>query len=230
MASCELSSLSPPDRSELAGPAVEVAPNLLGKILVCREGDRTSAGRIVEVEAYGGADDPASHAYGGLTRRNRSMFGPAGLLYVYFTYGMHHCANVVCGEAGEAQAVLVRALEPIAGLEAMAERRGGTKRPGNLCSGPAKLCQALGIGLHHDGIDLCDPASPAGLLSDGTGPYPSCRGPRVGISRATERPWRWRLVAPAARARSAVDPPPGGQPRKPQIFSPALQEPTPPTL
>ena len=120
----------------------EVAPDLLNKILV----GRGASGRIVEVEAYIGSIDPGSHAYRGKTQRNAVMFGPAGHLYVYFTYGMHWCSNAVCGPVGEAQAVLLRALAPIDGIEVMYERRLKAKKDTDLCSGPAKLCQALGIG------------------------------------------------------------------------------------
>jgi DNA-3-methyladenine glycosylase len=183
-----------PARSALAASAVAVAPRLLNLLLV--GGSR--AGRIVEVEAYRGAQDPASHAYGGPTARNATMFGPAGHLYVYFTYGMHWCANVVCGPPGVAEAVLVRALAPVAGLEAMWEARPAARRERDLCSGPAKLCQALGIDRADDGADLLSPASRVRLLDDGTPPprRPSV-GPRVGISRAVEARWRWWVTGSA---------------------------------
>ncbi|MHB1776265.1 MAG: DNA-3-methyladenine glycosylase [Acidimicrobiales bacterium] len=183
-----------PTRSALAGSAVAVAPRLLNLLLV----SDSRVGRIVEVEAYRGAQDPASHAFGGPTARNATMFGPAGHLYVYFTYGMHWCANVVCGPPGVAEAVLVRALAPVAGLEAMWEARPAARRERDLCSGPAKLCQALGIDRAHDGVDLLSPASPVRLLDDGTPPprRPSV-GPRVGISRAVDRRWRWWVATSA---------------------------------
>ncbi len=186
------------------GDPVEVAPQLLGKVL--RAGD--VSGRIVEVEAYRGADDPASHAFRGPTKRNQTMFGRPGLLYVYFTYGMHFCANVVCHADGEPGAVLVRALAPLGGLEEMRERRSDRPdRPGppgrvlrdqDLCSGPAKLCEALGLDKSHDGIDLLSDVSPVRLVDDGWGGGFSSvlSGPRVGISPAlstASEPWRFYL-------------------------------------
>lgn len=165
-----------------------LAPRLLNKVLVRGE----ASGRVVEVEAYAGSRDPASHAFRGLTARNATMFGPAGHLYVYFSYGMHWCANVVCGTAGEGVAVLLRALAPISGVEQMWEARRGARSDRELCSGPAKLCQALGISASQDGADLVDPSGDVWLADDGT-PPPAApgRGPRIGISVATERAWRW---------------------------------------
>jgi len=165
-----------------------VARQLLNKVLQVGP----CAGRIVEVEAYLGELDPASHAYRGETARNHTMFGPAGHLYVYFTYGMHWCANAVCGDPGEGTAVLLRALAPIAGLEVMTARRAKARTPRDLCSGPAKLCQALGIDRSFDGIDLTQARSEARILDDGTPPptRPG-RSTRIGISTATEHPWRW---------------------------------------
>ena len=191
------------DAETLTGPPAAVAPTLLGRVLVRRHAptdDGTVEGarwaRIVEVEAYAGADDPASHAARGRTSRNATMFGRAGLLYVYFTYGMHHCANVVVGPDGEPGAVLVRAAEPIGGLDLMAAARTRARSPRQLCSGPAKLCEALSIDRVHDGVDLLDAASPVLLVDDGVAPprRPERSG-RIGIRVATERPWRFCVPA-----------------------------------
>lgn len=178
--------MRPVERSVLAGRACEVAPRLLGKLLV----HGPCVGRIVEVEAYD-EDDPASHSHRGPTARNASMFGPPGHLYVYFTYGMHHCANVVTGPPGTGAAVLLRAVVPVAGIELMRARRQG--RP-QLADGPAKLCQAFAIGPDHDGVDLCsgDVVGP-GLFDDGAPPAVGVvAGPRIGISKAVDVPWRFR--------------------------------------
>lgn len=168
--------------------AVEVAPELLNKLLVV--GDRV--GRIVEAEAYMGAHDPGSHAFRGKTRRNATMFGPPGHLYVYFTYGMHWCANVVCGEEGVATAVLLRALAPVDGLDAMWTARPAARRESDLCSGPAKLCQAMGIDGSFDGADLVDGARAVAVVDDGVVPpaEPGCSN-RVGVTAGAEHPWRW---------------------------------------
>jgi DNA-3-methyladenine glycosylase len=175
-------------RDFYVGDSRTVAPLLLNKLLV--RGD--VAGRIVEVEAYRGAEDPASHAYRGPTRRNTTMFGPPGHLYVYFSYGVHWCANAVCGPEGTAHAVLLRALAPVAGVEQMCARRPGARRPQDLCSGPGKLCQALDVGRDHDGADLVSGEGGVRVVTDGDAPpaRPG-RGPRVGISVATDHRWRW---------------------------------------
>jgi DNA-3-methyladenine glycosylase len=173
-------------------PASELAPLLLNKLLVSTLGAERAIGRIVEVEAYD-EDDPASHTFGGPTPRNRVMFGPAGHLYVYLSYGIHRCANVVAGREGSGQAVLLRALEPVAGLEAMRRRRPGRADP-DLADGPGKLCQALAIDLHHDGVDLTDPASALTIHDDGVAPPARpVVGPRVGITKAVDVPWRFRV-------------------------------------
>lgn len=179
-------------RTRLAGNSVDVAPLLLNALLVV--GGRS--GRIVEVEAYGGGDDPASHAHGGPTPRNAAMFGPPGTLYVYRSYGIHWCANVVTGRAGDGQAVLVRALEPVDGMGRMRAARPAARSDRDLANGPGKLCQALGISGGDDGTDLCDPGSRVRLMTDGVAPP---RRPvvttRVGITRAVERPWRFAVPA-----------------------------------
>jgi DNA-3-methyladenine glycosylase len=176
----------PLPRSFFARSVLEVAPDLLGKLLV----HGGCAGRIVEVEAYR-QDDAASHSHRGITVRNRVMFGPPGHLYVYFSYGMHWCANAVCEDEGRGAAVLLRALEPVDGLEEMRARRPRARRDRDLCSGPAKLAAALDIGIEHYGADLVRGPGPR-IVDDGT-PPPSrpAIGPRIGISRAVERPWRW---------------------------------------
>jgi DNA-3-methyladenine glycosylase len=175
-------------RDFFLGDSREVAPALLNKLLV-RGG---VVGRIVEVEAYRGAEDPASHAYRGVTRRNATMFGPPGHLYVYFSYGTHWCANVVCGPDGVATAVLLRALAPVAGVGRMWDRRPGARREQDLCSGPGKLCQALGVTREQDGADLVTGNGGVSIVADER-PPPSSPGvgPRVGISQAADHPWRW---------------------------------------
>jgi DNA-3-methyladenine glycosylase len=171
-----------------ADGAVAVAPQLLNKLLV-RDG---RAGRIVEVEAYRGSRDPASHAYRGPTARNATMFGRPGLLYVYFTYGMHFCANVVCMPEGTAEAVLPRALAPVAGLDVMRGARRGVDKDRDLANGPAKLCQAMGITRTEDGADLVTGSAGLRVVDDGVAPpaRPEVSG-RVGIRHATDLPWRW---------------------------------------
>jgi DNA-3-methyladenine glycosylase len=164
-----------------------VAPELLGKVLV--RGDL--AARIVEVEAYCGGIDPGSHAYRGMTRRNATMFGPAGGLYVYFTYGMHWCANAVCGEVGEGVAVLLRAAEPLRGLEVMRERRPKARRDRDLCRGPARLCQAFGLDGAHDGADLPTADRGVTIVDDGTPSPAATVTTRIGLTAGAEHPWRW---------------------------------------
>jgi DNA-3-methyladenine glycosylase len=178
----------------LEGRPEEVAPRLLNLLLSGADG---RAGRIIEVEAYGGGDDPASHAYRGPRPRNRAMFGPAGHLYVYRSYGVHWCANVVTGPAGVGSAVLLRALEPVAGIDLMRRVRWGDGPAGrdrDLCRGPGRLTRSLDITGEMDGSDLCAAAGPLRLLDDGTPPpdRPDA-SPRVGISVATDRPWRFSL-------------------------------------
>jgi DNA-3-methyladenine glycosylase len=160
----------------------EVAPALIGVTLLV-DG---VGGRIVEVEAYD-REDPASHGYRGLTERNASMFGPPGRAYVYRSYGIHWCLNLVCESEGVPNAVLVRALEPTHGLEAMRERR-GLDDPRLLCSGPGRLCQALAVTREHDGLPL--DRAPFELLAP-DGPAEVVSGTRIGISRAAELPWRY---------------------------------------
>jgi DNA-3-methyladenine glycosylase len=163
----------------------EVAPELIGATLLV-DG---VGGKIVEVEAYD-QDDPASHGFRGRTARTASMFGPPGHAYVYRSYGVHWCLNLVCAEEGRSEAALVRALEPTHGLEAMRERR-GLEAARALCSGPGKLCQALGITRVLDGLPLDEP--PFELLARES-KAPLAVGPRIGITRAVEQPWRYGLA------------------------------------
>ena len=163
----------------------DVAPELIGATLLL-DG---VGGTILEVEAYD-QDDPASHGFRGRTPRTASMFGPPGHAYVYRSYGIHWCLNLVCAAEGRAEAALVRALEPTRGLEAMRERR-GVDAARALCSGPGKLCQALGITRVHDGLSLDEP--PFKLFAREFEPELAV-GPRIGITRALEKPWRYGLA------------------------------------
>lgn len=184
-------------RSRLAVPATEAARLLLGAILTHDDGGEPVSVRITEVEAYMGDVDPGSHAFRGRTARNNTMFGPAGHLYVYFTYGMHYCANVVCGVDGQATGLLLRAGEIIDGVATARERRGNPSTDLDLARGPARLTQALGINRSLDGADvfaaplrleLPDSAAPERLVST---------GPRVGVSGpggSAEYPWRFWLT------------------------------------
>lgn len=204
------------DRAVLA-----VARDVVGRVLV-HEGPRGRlAGRIVEVEAYRGDDDPASHAYRGATRRNAVMFGPAGHLYVYFTYGMHECMNLVCGPPGRASAVLVRALEPLAGIDVMRRLR-GVEDVTRLMRGPGCVTRALGLSRAHDGADLT--RGPVWLSREAAdlGGHAIARGPRIGIRVATERPWRFFLPGhPCVSGAARWNPPPA--PLGPRGEPPALE-------
>lgn len=163
----------------------EVAPELIGATLLV-DG---VGGVVVEVEAYD-QEDPASHGFRGPTPRNAAMFGPPGHAYVYRSYGIHWCLNLVCDVAGRAEAVLLRALEPTHDLEEMRSRRGLDDRRA-LCSGPGKLCQALGVTGAHDGLPL--DRAPFALYARESEP-PLATGPRIGITRAAELPWRYALA------------------------------------
>jgi DNA-3-methyladenine glycosylase len=190
-------------RSFYARAATEVAPDLLGQVLVRElpDGARAAA-RIVEVEAYG-PDDPASHAFRGMTPRNEVMFGPPGHLYVYFTYGMHLCMNAVTGRAGEGAAVLLRAGEPLEGVDGMRSRR-GRDRSLDLCSGPGRFTQAMGVARSDDGVDLVE--GDHLWVERGTRSGSIGTGIRVGV-RETTRAWRYWLDGNAFVSRGRPGPP-----------------------
>jgi DNA-3-methyladenine glycosylase len=182
----------------------QVAPLLLGKVLACRREDGVLAGRIVEAEAYLGPHndppDPAAHAFRGPTPRNRVLFGPAGHAYVYTIYGRYFCMNIACEAEGRAGCVLLRALEPLHGAEAMARNRGVTPEaaPRLLTSGPSRLCQALGLTRQtHNGLDLLDPGSPLQLRDDGFRLPEVLATPRIGIHEAVD--WPLRFAVPGNR-------------------------------
>lgn len=186
-------------RSALEVDVLPAARVLLGATLEADTPDGPVAVRMVEVEAYRGADDPASHSYRGLTPRTAVMFGPAGHLYVYFVYGMHFCANVTCLRDGEAGAVLLRAGEVISDLDVARRRRPTAKRAAELASGPARLAALLGLRREHNGLDLTDPDSPVRLLAgEPVADEAVIAGPRVGVAAAAELPWRfWVARSPA---------------------------------
>ena len=189
------------ERRFFAEPPETVAPLLLGKLLARRTPDGWLAGRIVEVEAYYGPHsaipDPAAHSFRGVTPRNAVMFGPPGHAYVYFIYGMYYCVNATCEPEGMAGCILIRALEPVLGLTAMAMNR---KLPANasgakLTGGPGRLCQALAITRPgHNGLDLLDPTSPLQLRQDDFLPCPIEITARIGIRHAAELPLRFALA------------------------------------
>jgi DNA-3-methyladenine glycosylase len=175
-------------------PTLKAARDLLGLFFVRKIGKNRLVGRIVEVEAYLGSKDPASHAYRGRTKRNEVMFSRGGHLYVYFTYGMHYCCNVVTEGEGIGHAILLRAVEPIAGIGLMRRNR---KRPAEenhtrlLCSGPARLCQAFGIGRRENGTDLCGNRIWIARDIHSTRPRSISRSTRVGISEGKKHRWRF---------------------------------------
>jgi len=204
--------LRPLPRRFYARPSLEVAPDLLGRLLVlAAPGDEPLVARIVESEAYQ-EGDPASHSYRGRTARTEVMFGPPGHLYVYFTYGMHFCMNLVTGRDGEGSAVLLRAAEPVQGLDTMRARR-GVEDQRLLCSGPARLTQAFGITGAHNGVGL----------TDGTGLFLApgatvdaadvVTGPRVGITVAVDVAWRFSVAGSPFVSRSSSGGRRGGRTR-----------------
>lgn len=192
----------PFERGELALDPLELSRMLLGAFIECTSHEGSVTARLVEVEAYRGQDDPASHCYRGRTARNGVMWGPAGHLYVYFVYGMHFCANVVAGSDGQAGAVLLRAGEAVSGLQLARTRRKAARTDRELGRGPARLTSALGISGEHNGADLLDPHSPVRLLrADPVSNSDVRSGPRVGVATAMDNPWRfWVDGSPAVSA------------------------------
>lgn len=180
------------DRDFFDRPALEVAPDLLGRILVSDLPEGRVAVRITEVEAYGGGEDPASHAFRGRTARNAVMFGEPGHVYVYFTYGMHHCMNLVCGPDGTPSAVLVRAGTVVEGADLARARRPSARSDAELARGPARLTLALGVDRALDGTDAAGDGGPLRLVAREPVPPAAVRtGPRTGVGAAAGRPWRF---------------------------------------
>lgn len=180
------------DREELGADVVAAAVRLLGCTVEADTPDGTVAVRLTEVEAYRGADDPASHSYRGRTARNAVMFGPAGHLYVYFVYGMHFCANVSCLDDGEAGAVLLRAGEVVSDLAVARHRRPTARRDADLARGPAQLANLLGLGRAENGVDVTSVTSPVRVRSGPpVDPGRVRTGPRVGVAAAHDVPWRF---------------------------------------
>lgn len=181
---------------------VTVGRELLGKLLIRREGRKLLAGRIVEDEAYLGADDPAAHAFAGLTPRNAVLFGPPGHAYVYFIYGNHYCLNVSCMPEGLGEGVLLRAMEPVFGQPGMAHARGLVLLPSPstaqlrlICSGPGRMAEALGITrLRDNGKDLTSRRSDLWFADDGYRPARIAATPRIGIRKAVEQPLRFVIA------------------------------------
>lgn len=212
-----LSSIRPLNREFFASTPRRVARELLGKVLVRSRGESNLVGRIVEVEAYLGERDPASHAFPGLTPRNAVMFGPPGFAYVYFIYGMHYCLNVTCQPEGLAGAVLFRALEPMVGMEEMARARKislhGLADLRKLTSGPGRLAEAFGVTRVRDnGCDLTSRASGLWIGEDGYRAGKIITTPRIGITKAAEDPLRYFLAGNAfVSGKKSV--PPGKTPR-----------------
>lgn len=177
-----------------ARPTLEVARALIGKTLSRRTAEGVTAGIIVETEAYVSAIDPSAHGYRGKTSRNAVMFGPPGHAYVYFTYGMHHCLNIVTEGEGVAAAVLLRALEPTAGIALMRSRRGERIADRDLARGPGRLCAALALTLADNGLDLCGDALWLEDTPDFPPDAPIAATPRIGIAQAADWPWRFVLA------------------------------------
>ncbi len=172
---------------------LRVARDMVGRILVRKSPEGLVAGRVVEVEAYRGRVDPASHAYSGRTARNAVMFGPPGHAYIYFSYGMHFCLNLVAEREGVAAAVLVRALEPVVGIPLMAKRR-SIDDTWRLARGPGCVARALGLSREHNGLDLTRGPLWLSSLAPQRSPYRTRAGERIGIRKGRELPWRFFLA------------------------------------
>jgi len=203
------------DRAELADDVLTAAVRLLGTTVEADTPEGTVAVRLVEVEAYRGADDPAAHSFRGRTPRNGVMFGPPGHLYVYFVYGMHFCANISCLPDGEPAAVLLRAGEVVSDLGMARVRRPTARRDADLARGPARLAALLGLGREHNGIDVTDPTSQVRVrAAAGVDPAVVRTGPRVGVAAGHLTPWRFW-----------IDGSPAVSPFRPGRGYPALDEP-----
>jgi DNA-3-methyladenine glycosylase len=187
--------LQPVRREFFDRPVLDVAPDLLGAVVEHRSPQGVVAVRLTEVEAYDGERDPGSHAFRGQTPRNAVMFGPPGHVYVYFTYGMHWCMNLVCGPEGAASAVLLRGGEVVVGEPLALARRTSARTARDLARGPARLTVALGIDGAYDGVDVADEASPLRVVTGPRGPGDVRSGPRVGVSGdGAHQPWRFWLA------------------------------------
>ncbi len=203
------------DRAELADDVLTAAVRLLGTTFEADTADGTVAERLVEVEAYRGADDPAAHSFRGRTPRNAVMFGPPGHLYVYFVYGMHFCVNISCLPDGEPAAVLLRAGEVVSDLGMARVRRPTARRDADLARGPARLAALLGLSREHNGIDVTDPTSPVRVRAEPpVDPAVVRTGPRVGVAAGHTTPWRFWIDGSSAVS-----------PYRPGRGAPALDEP-----
>ncbi|MBW3578703.1 MAG: DNA-3-methyladenine glycosylase [Actinobacteria bacterium] len=196
------------DRAFYDRPVLQVAADILGKVVVRREDDGSQTiARLVETEAYH-QSDPASHSYRGRTPRNEVMFGPPGHLYVYFTYGMHHCMNIACEAEGVAAAVLLRAAVLLAGHDYVRPRRSAVDRDRDLLRGPGRLTQGLAVAADHSGVDVTDAGSPLRVEDDGWRPADDAvvTGPRTGIRLAADQPWRFWVAGVPEVSRYARHP------------------------
>ncbi|HET9109430.1 MAG TPA: DNA-3-methyladenine glycosylase [Ktedonobacterales bacterium] len=194
MASDDALEIAPLPRAFYDRPTLEVARDLIGKTLLRRTAEGVAGGMVVETEAYVSAIDPSAHGFRGQTPRNRSMFGGPGRAYVYRSYGIHYCLNVVTESAGVAAAVLIRAIRPLVGVELMRLRRGEHTRERDLARGPGRLCQALALTIADDGADLLGPELWIGETPGLEGALPVAATSRIGITQAADWPWRFVVV------------------------------------